>query len=205
MQSFLIAASFVAFAVSTKSANICYGEWSTCDNGSCALTLAACGQCPPTQYACPLSTACFVSGVAGAGFSSCPNLAGTHYDATISESARLDYIFATPWTAAEYISQMTENATDVTRLSIPRYSWLNDDQHGVKQADATSFPNGISLGASFDAPLLFQVGAAIGVEARGTHNSLTDKSAETGGHQWPGTINNGAGITLYGESFMMKH
>ena len=100
---------------------------------------------------------------------------------------------------------MTENATDVDRLSIPRYSWLNDDQHGVKQADATAFPNGVSLGATFDAPLLNLLGAAIGTEARGTHNSLTDKSAETGGHQWPGTINNGAGITLYAPNINLVH
>ena len=66
----------------------------------------------------------------------------------------------------------------------------------VKQPDATAFPNGNSLGASWDAGLLTEVGLAIGVEARGVHNSLTDKSGETGGHQWPGTINNGVGLTM---------
>ena len=62
---------------------------------------------------------------------------------------------------------------------------------------ATAFPNGVSFGATFDAALLHDIGLAIGTEARGTHNTLADKSAETGGTQWPGTINNGGGLTLY--------
>lgn len=189
--------SLLALAASAAQAQACFGEFSTCENGSCALTLDACAQCPPTQYACPLSTACFAPGPGGEGFSSCPGLAGTHFDASLPTARRLDFMFATPWTVAEFISQMTENATDIPRLSIPRYSYLNDDQHGVKEADATAFPNGVSLGASFDAALLHEIGLAIGTEARGTHNSLADKSAETGGTQWPGTIDNGAGLTLY--------
>jgi beta-glucosidase len=190
----LLLGAIISVASAHTQAQPCYGEFSTCENGSCALTLAACAQCPATQYACPLSTACFAG---PASYSTCPGLAGTHFDASLPLAARLDAIFAVPWTAAEFISQMTENATDVPRLSIPRYSYLNDDQHGVKEADATAFPNGVSLGATFDAALLHDIGLAIGTEARGTHNSLADKSAETGGKQWPGTIDNGAGLTLY--------
>ena len=191
-----IFASCASASTATAPSTPCYGEFSLCDNGSCALTLAACDQCAAGLYACPLSSSCF-PGAGGASYESCPNLEGTHFDATLTLAERLDAMFKSPWTAEEYIGQMTENATDVPRLSIPRYSWLNDDQHGVKQPDATAFPNGVSLGATFDADLLYNIGLAVGTEARGTHNSLTDKSAETGGHQWPGTINNGAGITLY--------
>ncbi len=46
----------------------------------------------------------------------------------------------------------------------PAYVWLNDDQHGVKQPDATAFPNGVSLGAAWDADSLLSIGLAIGVE-----------------------------------------
>jgi beta-glucosidase len=189
-------------AMRTAAAAVCFGEYSTCINGDCALTKADCGSCPSGQYRCPLSLACF-SGPST--YSSCPGLAGTHFDASLSIEKRLDYMFSTAWTAAEYISQMTENATAVERLSIPAYSWLNDDQHGVKEPDATAFPNGVALGAAWDAPLLFDVGNAIGVEARGIHNSQTDKSGETGGHQWPGTINNGVGLTLYAPNINLVH
>jgi hypothetical protein len=139
--------ALLALAAATAAAQSpCFGEFSTCPNGSCALTLDACARCPATQYACPLSAACFAPGVAGEGFSTCPGLAGTHYDTTLTVAQRLDFIFATPWTAAEYISQMTENATDVPRLSIPRYSWLNDDEHGVKEADVRKRRRGESRG-----------------------------------------------------------
>jgi beta-glucosidase-like glycosyl hydrolase len=75
------------------------------------------------------------------------------------------------------------------------YVWLDDDQHGVKQPDATAFPNGNSLGASWSPELLTRVGMAIGTEARGVFNSLLDKSAEEGGEGWPGTLKNGATLT----------
>ena len=142
-----LAVSGAAALRTAAAANICFGEYSTCPNGDCALTMAACGSCPAGQYRCPVSSTCF-SGPSA--YSSCPGLAGTHFDASLSTDARLDYMFSTPWTAAEYISQMTENATAVERLSIPAYSWLNDDQHGVKEPDATAFPNGGALGAGAD-------------------------------------------------------
>ena len=87
---------------------------------------------------------------------------------------------------------MTDNASHIPRLAVPAYVWLNDDQHGVKQSDATAFPNGNALGASWDADLLTRVGLAIGTEARGVFNTLLDKSAQTGGEGWPGTLRNGA-------------
>jgi len=187
---------------STASQQVCFGEYSTCDNGSCSLTKEACNNCQAGQYACPLSTSCFSGPTA---YSTCPGLAGTHFDTSLTIEQRLDYIFQTPWTLDEYVSQMTENATSIPRLSIPDYSYLNDDQHGVKNANATAFPNGNSLGASWDVNLLHNVGLAIGTEARGIHNSLTDKSGRTGGHQWPGTINNGVGLTLYAPNVNLVH
>ena len=114
-------------------------------------------------------------------------------------------MFGEPWSVDEFIGQLIDNATYIARLSIPNYSWLNDDQHGVKQPDATAFPNGASLGASWDAALLRAVGLAIGTEARGVHNSLEDKSGETGGHSWPGTIRNGVGLTLYAPNVNLVH
>jgi len=182
----------------------CKGEFSSCPDGSCALVVQTeCGRCSgATPYACPLNGGCFD----GNNFLlSCAGLKGTHFDTSLGVEARLDYIFSTAWTVAEYTGQMTENATYIPRLSIPQYSYLNDDQHGVKQPDATAFPNGASMGATWDRDLLTQIGLAIGTEARGIHNTLDDKSGETGGHTWPGTIRNGVGLTMYAPNVNLVH
>ena len=199
MSSLLVAVAVLFFVHFTAATAQCVGEFSVCPDGSCALVpqTECAGKCSgKTLYACPLSQglSCFD----GKDFlASCPNLKGTHFDTSLSIEERLDYIFSGPWSVEEYISQMTENATHLSRFSIPAYSYLNDDQHGVKQPDATAFPNGASLGATWDPALLTAVGLAIGTEARGVHSALEDKSGETGGHSWPGTIRNGVGLTLY--------
>ena len=95
----------------------CYGEFSLCNaTQSCALVEEQCGQCDAGLYACPMSTACF--GPDPGAFSTCPGLAGTHFDATLPIEARLDYIFAQNLTLAEMISQLTDNATQIPRLAI---------------------------------------------------------------------------------------
>ena len=197
----LAALALALLPTSSAAPSPCAGEYSRCADGSCALLLSECGRCTDS-YACPLSRTCVAT---PAALSSCPGLAGTHFDTSLPLEARLDALFAKPWSVSEYISQMTENATAIARLSIPAYSYLNDDQHGVKQPDATAFPNGISMGASWDAPLLHRVGLAIGVEARGVHNTLLDKSGESGGHSWPGTIRNGVGLTMYAPNVNLVH
>jgi beta-glucosidase-like glycosyl hydrolase len=190
-QGVLLSASLVV--ASGQATNVCIGEFSTCPAGDCALVVEECGRCAPGQYACPLSSSCSPDG----GFKPCPGLAGTHFDSSLTVEQRLDYIFAQQLTLPEMLAQMTDNATSIPRLDIPSYVWLNDDQHGVKEPDATAFPNGVSLGATWDTALLRRVGLAIGTEARGVHNSLLDKSAETGGEGWPGKLRNGAGLTFY--------
>ena len=180
----------------------CVGAYSTCPNGACALTPDACGTCSAGQYACPLSATCAAS---AAAVSSCAGSAGTHYDSSLSIEARLDYIFAQALTVDELTSQMTDNASHIPRLAIPAYVWLDDDQHGVKQPDATAFPNGNALGASWDTELLTRVGLAIGTEARGVFNTLLDKSAQTGGEGWPGTLRNGATLTAYAPNINLVH
>lgn len=64
---------------------------------------------------CPLSSTCSPDG----SFKGCPNLAGTHFDSTISIEERLNYIFAQNLTLDELISQMTDNTTEIPRLGIP--------------------------------------------------------------------------------------
>ena len=201
----LAAAAAVLLAVLpvTHAQTPCAGEYSTCANGVCALTPEACSQCTSGQYACPLSKSCFATPGA---FGTCPGLAGTHFDSTLTIEQRLDYIFAQKLTQAELLTQMTDNATQIPRLAIPAYVWLNDNQHGVKTRDATAFQNGASMGASWSTSLLLNIGTAIGVEARGVHNSLLDKSGASGGAgSGPGNLRNGAGLTSYAPNVNLVH
>ena len=201
------AAAVLALAprlASSQAARACAGEYSLCPtSAACALVFEQCAQCAAGQYACPMSSSCVASAdLVG----TCPGLAGTHFDATMPIEARLDYLIDQgEWTLDEMITQLTDNATEIPRLGIPAYVWLNDDQHGVKQPYATAFPNGASFGASWDPASMTNVGLALGVEARGVHNSLLDKSAEHGGEGWPGSLKNGAGLTAYAPNVNLVH
>ena len=76
---------------------------------------------------------------------------------------------------------------------VPRSdNWLNDDVHGTATGDGTIFPNGVTLGMSWDSELLHTVGAAVGLEARGGHNGFVHA-----GNRGSGMWTNGVGITLY--------
>jgi beta-glucosidase len=83
---------------------------------------------------------------------------------------------------------------------IPAYQWLNDDQHGVARtpANATVFPNGVGLGATFDKDLIKQVGYVIGNEARGLHNGFLN--VDPTGREMKC---NGCGITGKGSTFFL--
>lgn len=137
--------------LSSAQQQACAGEYSTCPtNGVCALVVEQCAQCTAGQYACPLSSACVDS---ADDLTACPGLSGTHFDTSLSVSDRVDFI-VNQLSLNEMLTQMTENATEIARLCVPAYNWLNDDLHGVKQPDATAFPNGPSLGASWNTSLL---------------------------------------------------
>jgi beta-glucosidase len=55
------------------------------------------------------------------------------------------------------------DTTAIARLGIPRLS-MTDGPHGVRWGQATAFPPGVSLGATWNEALLERVGAAIGRE-----------------------------------------
>ena len=79
-------------------------------------------------------------------------------------------------------------------MGIPKYQWLNDDQHGVARttANATVFPNGCGLGATWSPGTLYDVGRIVGSEARGLHNGFL--AADPSGRE----MNcNGCGLTMY--------
>lgn len=73
-------------------------------------------------------------------------------------------------TLDEKIDQLLNVAPAVPRLSIPAYNWWTESLHGaLGPLPTTNFPEPIGLAASFDAPLLQQVAAAISTEVRALH------------------------------------
>jgi hypothetical protein len=159
----------------------CVGEFSLCPDGSCALVKSSCGRCQPSQYACPLDRTCLHKVEDYATI--CQGLAGTHLDTNLSPEARLDKLVdAVAQNLTELTRQLVNNAPAIDRLSLPAYNYLNDDEHGViGTASATVFPMGVGMGASWSSETVHLVGTAIGVEARSTHNVLTDKSGNSCG------------------------
>ncbi|MET3105444.1 beta-glucosidase [Oxalobacteraceae bacterium GrIS 1.18] len=70
----------------------------------------------------------------------------------------------------EKFEQLLNVAPAVPRLGIPAYNWWTESLHGALGPLATTnFPEPIGLAASFDAPLLQHVGAAISTEVRALH------------------------------------
>jgi len=74
-------------------------------------------------------------------------------------------------TLDEKISQMMDQAPAIPRLDIPQYGWWNEGLHGVARSGyATMFPQAIGMAATWDAPLLEQIGTVISTEARAKYN-----------------------------------
>ncbi|MGF1638653.1 MAG: glycoside hydrolase family 3 C-terminal domain-containing protein [Cyclobacteriaceae bacterium] len=112
-------------------------------------------------------------------------------------------------TLEEKVSQMRYDAPAIPRLDIPEYNWWNECLHGVGRAGrATIFPQAIGMGASFNAPMLFDIATAISDEARAKHHmytSLDKRKIYQGLTFWTPNINIfrdprwGRGQETYGE------
>lgn len=112
-------------------------------------------------------------------------------------------------TADAKISQLTNAAAAVPRLSVPAYNWWNESLHGVARAGtATVFPQAIALAASFDTPLMHEIAVATADEARAKHHEFV-RRGQRGIYQgltfWSPNINIfrdprwGRGQETYGE------
>jgi beta-glucosidase len=74
-------------------------------------------------------------------------------------------------TLEEKVSQLIDRATGIPRLDIPAYSWWNEGLHGIARSGyATLFPQAIGNAATWDAPLLQQIGTVVSTEARAKYN-----------------------------------
>ncbi len=113
-------------------------------------------------------------------------------------------------TLEEKVSQLVHTAGAVPRLGIPEYNWWNEGLHGVARAGiATVFPQAIGMAATFDEPLLHQIGDVISTEFRAKYYATlhNDQSSDwyRGLTVWSPNINIfrdprwGRGQETYGE------
>jgi len=120
-------------------------------------------------------------------------------------------------TLEEKVSQLTHVADAVPRLGIPGYNWWNEGLHGVARAGAaTVFPQAIGMAATFDEPLMRQIGDVISTEFRAKYYATVhaDGSADwyRGLTVWSPNINIfrdprwGRGQETYGEDpYLTSH
>ena len=81
-------------------------------------------------------------------------------------------------TLEEKVDQMMDQAPAIPRLGIPAYGWWNEGLHGVARSGyATLFPQAIGMAATWDTPLLANIGSVISTEARAKYNhALTENN-----------------------------
>ncbi|MGB5942448.1 MAG: glycoside hydrolase family 3 C-terminal domain-containing protein [Leeuwenhoekiella sp.] len=118
-------------------------------------------------------------------------------------------ILVSQMTTDEKISQLMNDAPAIERLKIPKYNWWNECLHGVaRNGFATVFPQSITVAASFNKPLINEIGIVIADEARAKyHHALRQGKREIYGGLdfWSPNINIfrdprwGRGHETYGE------
>jgi len=69
-------------------------------------------------------------------------------------------------TVDEKIKQLTNESDSIPRLGIPEYNYWSEALHGVLESGATSFPQCVALGSTWDPDLIYRVATAISDEAR---------------------------------------
>jgi beta-glucosidase len=69
-------------------------------------------------------------------------------------------------TVEEKIKQLTNQSDSIPRLGISKYNYWSEALHGVLAGGATSFPQGVAMGSTWEPDLINRVGAAISDEAR---------------------------------------
>ena len=112
-------------------------------------------------------------------------------------------------TLPEKIAQVQSGAPAIPRLGVAAYDWWSEGLHGIaRNGYATVFPQAIGLAASWDAPLLQQVGTTVSTEARAKFNAVgagRDHARYDGLTIWSPNINIfrdprwGRGQETYGE------
>lgn len=74
-------------------------------------------------------------------------------------------------TLDEKVTQMINTSAAIPRLNVPAYDWWNEGLHGIARSGyASTFPQAIGMAATWNAPLLEEVGTVISTEARAKYN-----------------------------------
>lgn len=96
-------------------------------------------------------------------------------------------------TLEEKASQLKYDSPAIPRLDIPAYNWWNEGLYGVARAGvATSFPQAIGLGATFNKELLHDISNCVATEGRAKYNEYTahdDRDIYKGLTFWSPNIN----------------
>lgn len=80
----------------------------------------------------------------------------------------------------EKIRQLSNSAPAIERLGIPAYNYWNEALHGVaRNGQATVFPQGIGIAATWDQNLVFRIADAISDEARAKYNISLRRHGKT--------------------------
>jgi beta-glucosidase len=87
-------------------------------------------------------------------------------------------------TVDEKISQLINQAESIPRLGISEYNYWSEALHGVLASGATSFPQAIAMGATWDPELVYRIATAISDEAR-----ALNVTAGKGLTYWSPTLN----------------
>jgi beta-glucosidase len=69
-------------------------------------------------------------------------------------------------TVDEKITQLTNQSDSIPHLGIPEYGYWNEALHGILAGGATSFPQAVAMGSTWDPELVYRVATAISDEAR---------------------------------------
>jgi beta-glucosidase len=87
-------------------------------------------------------------------------------------------------TVDEKINQLTNQSDSIPRLGIPDYNYWSEALHGVLTGGATSFPQSVAMGATWDPDLVQRLAAVISDEAR-----IKNVTEGRGLTYWSPTIN----------------
>lgn len=93
-----------------------------------------------------------------------------YLDASLSPQQRAHDLVAR-MTLQEKAEQSMNNAPAIPRLGVPAYDYWSEGLHGVARSGyATLFPQAIGLAATWDGPLVHDVGETVSTEARAKYN-----------------------------------
>ncbi len=72
-------------------------------------------------------------------------------------------------TVDEKVRELTNEADSIPRLGLPKYNYWSEALHGVLASGATSFPQAVAMGSTWEPSLIHRVASVISDEARALH------------------------------------